>query len=92
MNIPCNYYKALPFIHNREEYLEKYMTRGNAYAMLKGTALRLISIEGTYIDVNHLSDIVPSSYRDVVDRYVSEIYRPNNKNKEPVNFYWRVQP
>lgn len=90
MNIPCDYYKAIPYIHNREQYLEKYMTPGNAYAMLKGTTLRLISIEGAYIDVNHLPDIVPRSYKDVVNKYVSDICRPTNRSRgEPIRFYWK---
>ncbi len=77
MTIRLDLTKALRdnLLVDRNKYLEEHDCPGPALKMLKGTSL-LISIEGSYINIDDLPNLVVNKYQgSVVNQWVSNVKR-----------------
>ena len=82
---------------NREAFLQKYLVNapGNyynsvqPYKMALGTSL-IVSVEGCYVPVDHLPDLVRNNLRSLVDRYVVAVKHPELGIPPAIEFKWGV--
>lgn len=89
MIIKLNLDKALRegFIVDRNKFFDEYDSNRQSYNLLKGAPL-LISVEGTYVYVNNLPNLVVNKYQGfIVNQWVSNV----TKGITPkfITFVWR---
>lgn len=94
MTIYVDYYKARPFLVNRQEYIEKYTTRTyNMFGEISTTRYNaphcLINVEGSYIEDNNLLQVVPYHNKMIVNRFLMELKNPNNDYQTQMEFKWK---
>lgn len=94
MTIYIDYFKAKPFLVDRNSYIEKHTTRkynqfGDIIQTIYNAPHCLVCIDGSYIEDHNLLQVVPYHNKMIVNRFLMELKNPNNDYQTRMEFKWK---